>query len=159
MAIQTLLAGNNKRYVERKELALGVSGRFGERALVFTIRNMSQTGFLAACNSDLVNGQPVNVDLPHVGPTAARVVWSGDGIYGFNFDAPITRSAVSAALLQGDPRDAGFTATTFDPTDTMWDTSAEAQDYEKLPLHTRAWLVIGLATLPWVAIALAFLAF
>lgn len=155
MNAQKLIAGENKRYVERKDLSLGVSGRLGGSDLAFTIRNLSHTGFLAACSTDLSSGDTVEVTLPHVGTQQANVVWIGNDVYGFNFVEPITRAAVSAALLQGDPTHVVRPRIVDVANDRIWDMSDEVAESERLPLRSRMWLLIGMATLPWIAMALA----
>lgn len=81
--------------------AVGVTGE-GDSARVL-VHNISASGLLLESAVPLVPGERIDVELPHVGPTAARIVWASGGFFGCQFDAPISTAALSAAQLRSDP--------------------------------------------------------
>ena len=64
------------------------------------IRNLSESGLLLETKARLSQGETVAVDLPEAGVTIAEVIWSDGGFYGCEFIRPVTKAAVSAALLR-----------------------------------------------------------
>lgn len=44
-----------------------------------------------------------DVELPHVGRTRATVVWNDERLRGCKFERPISKAALSAALLRSEP--------------------------------------------------------
>jgi hypothetical protein len=90
----------DERSADRHELELKAHASIGGRAVPFRIGNISHTGFLAQSAVALSAGDSVTVELPELGPQEARVVWAGEGVAGFNFASPLSRSALSIALLR-----------------------------------------------------------
>ena len=73
-----------------------------------TIHDISNTGLLLETKVHLTEGQRLDVDLPEIGLTQAEVVWASERFFGCRFDTPVSKAAVSAALLRnpapsGDP--------------------------------------------------------
>lgn len=64
------------------------------------VHNASSTGLLLECDTPLEEGERITVDLPHAGPTAARIVWRSGRLHGCRFDEPISQAALSAAELR-----------------------------------------------------------
>lgn len=64
------------------------------------IHNLSETGLLLETATELQVGEALQVELPHAGPTTAVVVWVRGRYTGCEFAQPVSRAAVSAALLR-----------------------------------------------------------
>ncbi|MDJ0978697.1 MAG: PilZ domain-containing protein [Erythrobacter sp.] len=64
------------------------------------IHDLSETGLRLETTSALEQGETLIVELPFVGVTEASVVWSKDNSYGCEFLTPVSKAAVSAALLK-----------------------------------------------------------
>ena len=67
------------------------------------IHNLSQTGLLIQTEARLLVGERLEFDLPEAGPTPAEVVWTRGEFVGCEVAAPVSRGAVSAALLRAPP--------------------------------------------------------
>lgn len=63
------------------------------------IRNLSERGLLIETAADLAIGETLHVDLPEAGAVEARIVWRDGSFFGCEFLAPVSKAAVSAALL------------------------------------------------------------
>lgn len=99
----------DKRGASRRTLRLGVeiSPAVDVNALV---HNLSETGLLLGTSAELAVGDRLEVELPHAGATGATVMWSRGGFAGCEFDSPLSRAAVSAALLKARPAQPEFVA-------------------------------------------------
>lgn len=87
----------------RRTLLLAATGATSAGNAAVTIHNISVTGLLLQTEASLVQGESIDVELPHAGKTRARVVWSSGRFHGCAFVAPISHAALSAAQLQGAP--------------------------------------------------------
>lgn len=87
----------------RRTLRLAAEGvtATGAAASVL-VHNISASGLLLESEVPLAPGERIDVDLPHVGQTAARVVWASGTYFGCQFDGAITAAALSAAQLRSD---------------------------------------------------------
>jgi transcriptional regulator with XRE-family HTH domain len=81
----------------------------GEPAPVL-VHNISADGLLLECKVSLASGERIDIDLPHAGPTSARVIWASGSFFGCQFDAPISNAAMSATQLRSDAPDLVNTA-------------------------------------------------
>lgn len=72
----------------------------GETASV-SIHDISTTGLLLESKVPLTAGEKIEIELPHAGSTAAKIVWSSGQLFGCQFDSPITTAALAAAQLRG----------------------------------------------------------
>jgi transcriptional regulator with XRE-family HTH domain len=89
----------------RRELTLRARGAPGTgNATDVLIRNLSTTGMLLEAAIALVVGQKLVIDLPQIGPAAAKIVWADDNLFGCSFPRPLSAAAVSAAQLRSDPK-------------------------------------------------------
>ncbi|HSG35022.1 MAG TPA: helix-turn-helix domain-containing protein [Sphingomonadaceae bacterium] len=94
-------APNGKRRDARRKLALDAEGTPPSgKATAVLIHNLSETGLLLECETSLEEGETIAVDLPHAGPTEARVVWNSGRLHGCQFAEPIGKAALSAAELR-----------------------------------------------------------
>lgn len=64
------------------------------------IRDLSPHGFRIEASAALKVGDPLQIDLPEAGLVEARIVWNKGRSFGCAFVAPVSKAAVSAALLR-----------------------------------------------------------
>ena len=96
---------SDQRGAARRSLRLDVESAAGDRQSRAIVRNLSETGLLL-----------------EAGAVPARVVWARRPFFGCEFVRPVSRAAVSAALLKS-PLDELAVALT-SPIDTTWVLSA-----------------------------------
>jgi hypothetical protein len=90
--------GRSRRAASRLKLSLGtVLPSTGEEVV---IHDLSATGILIQTNAALKAADKLEVELPEVGATVAQVVWNSGDYFGCQFDTPIAKAALSAALLR-----------------------------------------------------------
>jgi len=87
----------------RRALRLEAGAARGGEAVNAVVLNLSDSGLLLETEAELTPGETLDVVLPEAGTRAARVVWAGHGLAGCKFDAPLERSALSAAALRSAP--------------------------------------------------------
>ena len=104
---------DEQRRAARRTLRLEVAG-----GGVATIRNLSHQGLLIETPSDLKVGDRVSLELPLAGLAEARVIWARAPFYGCEFARPISRAAISAALLSAPIEEPAVTL--LGPVDTTW---------------------------------------
>lgn len=63
------------------------------------INNLSETGMSFETSLGLALGDTLELGLPQAGAVEARVVWTDGDAFGCQFVQPISKAAVSAALL------------------------------------------------------------
>lgn len=90
---------DRRRYL-RRGLMLG-AGTGGEPVAV---HDLSLTGALLETSVPMLVGAIFEIELPHAGGVEATVIWNSGEFYGCQFELPISPAALSAALLQSDPR-------------------------------------------------------
>lgn len=90
---------DRRRYL-RRGLLLG-AGTGGEPV---TVHDLSLTGALLETSVPMLVGAIFEIELPHAGGVEATVIWNSGEFYGCQFELPISPAALSAALLQSDPR-------------------------------------------------------
>jgi len=66
-----------------------------------SIHDLSESGLKIETAARLAVEEVIVVDLPIIGTVEARVVWKRGSAFGCEFLSPISKAAVSAALLQG----------------------------------------------------------
>lgn len=99
--LQSTVPGAGKRRTERRKLQLEVQGAHASDAsIVVKIHNISLTGMLIECDAQLAVDDQIDVDLPHVGSVATRLIWASEKLFGCQFEAPISPAVLSAAQLQ-----------------------------------------------------------
>jgi transcriptional regulator with XRE-family HTH domain len=64
------------------------------------LHNVSATGLLLESAVLLAIGEMLEIDLPQVGATSAKVIWASGALYGCQFEAPVSIAALSAAQLR-----------------------------------------------------------
>jgi transcriptional regulator with XRE-family HTH domain len=85
----------------RHKLRLEAQGALasGDAARVL-VHNISATGLLLECPLPLAIDERIAVELPHAGPTWARVVWTSGSLFGCQFKTPISAATLSASQLR-----------------------------------------------------------
>jgi transcriptional regulator with XRE-family HTH domain len=92
-------AGNGR--ASRRQLRLPLHGSKAAGAEIEAlVHNISATGMLVESKVPLEIGEIVEVNLPHSGKTATRVIWTSGGIAGCQFEMPISPATLSAAQLR-----------------------------------------------------------
>jgi hypothetical protein len=89
----------DNRGAARRSLRLEVRASSPKDASSALIRNLSERGLLIETATDLAIGETIHVDLPEAGASEARVIWREGSFFGCEFLTPVSRAAVSAALL------------------------------------------------------------
>lgn len=97
-----LPADSRQARAPRRLLRMEATGMLptGERAEVL-VHNVSATGLLLECGTDLEVGETIEVELPQAGPVAAEIVWTSAALFGCRFDEPLSDAILSAAQLRG----------------------------------------------------------
>lgn len=89
----------------RRKLHFEARGALGSgNSTNVLVHNLSPTGLLLESQVELSVGEKIGIDLPHVGDTAAKVIWASGKLFGCQFDSPISSAALSAAQLRGGAR-------------------------------------------------------
>lgn len=121
------------------------------------IHNLSTTGLLIETSASLSIGEVLAVEIPHTGATLAVVMWNSGDLFGCEFVAPVPNAAISASLLQNPiERPSTVPAAETEPhqdsdhADVLADDAAVAST--RLPLRTRALIIVGSSLLAWTLI-------
>ena len=148
-------AGNAARAEARRSIKLRARSRASTPdELVVFIHNISSGGFLLEAAADaLAVGDSFSIDLPEGGSAESKVVWNSDRFFGCAFRHPVSKAALSGALLRSEPKfDPGL------PTRTMAGAgaaslhidgpavfTAESNFAAALALALGLWLLIGVS--------------
>ena len=90
-----------KGRASRRQLRLPLHGSKATGAEIEAlVHNISATGMLVESEAALDVGEEIEVNLPHSGKTAARVIWTSARLAGCQFDMPISPATLSAAQLR-----------------------------------------------------------
>lgn len=65
-----------------------------------TLHDLSQSGLLFEAEPGIADDAEIMLDIPGVGPVAARTVWTNGSFYGARFARPISPDRLKAALAQ-----------------------------------------------------------
>jgi len=135
-------AGRDRRSARRRILNLQVPGAsdHGSGTMV-VIHDLSSTGLLLEATTPLRVGSALAVELPRAGTCPARVVWKSGSLFGCQFDSPISKAAVSAALLRSPGVGEQHPSLRQDQSPI----ASHNEVLDKLPLRTRMWIHVGLA--------------
>lgn len=87
------------RRTRRKRLRLELPSSPELLGAIVLIHDLSETGIMIQTSAKLAVGDRFEVELPRAGSTTAQVIWTRETTYGCEFIAPISKAAVSAALL------------------------------------------------------------
>jgi hypothetical protein len=117
---EELETNGDRRRSPRRALRLGTGA--GDETV--TIHDLSLTGALLETSVPMLVGAMFELEVPHAGKIEGEVVWNSGEFYGCQFDLPISPTALSAALLQSQPRD---TTAIQDPLAELRDLNAEVE--------------------------------
>lgn len=141
----------SQRGSSRLKLGLGVNlAGSGEEVVV---HDLSATGILIETGAKLRRSARIEVELPEVGATVARVVWRSGDFFGCEFARPIPKAVLSAALLRN-PFDAPAVA---QPSEISFDENEDAGEFidDRAPFAVRLRVILGSAILLWALILCA----
>ena len=137
--------GASRRGSSRLKLSLDASlAGSGEEVV---IHDLSPGGILVETGASLRKGARLEVELPEVGATQAKVVWSSGDYYGCQFDKPIPRAVLSAALLRNP-----FEPLVAAPGEEISDQEAAEFVDDRAPFAVRMRVILGSAVLLWALI-------
>lgn len=92
--------GASRRAAPRRKLHLVAEGLVASGLSNVLILDISTTGVLLRANGDLKEGETIELDIPEAIGTRAVVKWSDGQVFGCKFQEPISKAAISAALLR-----------------------------------------------------------
>ena len=143
----------SRRTSPRRKLCLGSSLAAGGQDVM--IHDLSATGVLLQTTAKLETFDDLEVDLPEVGPTHAFVVWNSGEYFGCEFARPISRAAISAALLRNP---AAHTPPREIKDDGVLELEEEVPS-SGISFSTKMRVIVGVSIALWAAILWAFGAF
>ena len=86
----------------RRQLRLPLQGsKAGGGEVEALVHNISATGMLIESHAPLEIGEVIEVNLPHSGKTAAKLIWVSGRLAGCEFAMPVSSATLSAAQLRG----------------------------------------------------------
>ena len=149
--LETSRSEIDRRISDRRVLKLRVPGSTTSGSGVgVLIHDISVSGLLIQTEAGIDVGTMLDIQLPEVGPQSATVVWNRDQFFGCEFQSPLSKAGLSAALLKSYVGQEGRTgAEAFEgayPTET-----------DKLPRNSRLAIIIALAIASWAAVVAAYL--
>jgi hypothetical protein len=137
--------GTSRRGSARLKLSLDSSlAGSGEQVV---IHDLSSDGILVETSARLRKGAKLQLDLPQVGATLAKVVWNSGDYYGCQFDKPIPKAALSAALLRNP-----FEPSVAPPVEQISDREAAEFVDDRAPFSVRMRVILGSSVLLWALI-------
>ena len=141
----------DRRISGRRMLNLRVPGSTTSGSGVpVLIHDMSVSGLLIQTEASMDVGTMLDIQLPEVGPQSATVVWNRDQFFGCEFQSPLSKAGLSAALLKSYAgQEARTGAETFE--------GGYPAETEKLPRNWRLTIIITLALASWAAVMAAYL--
>lgn len=108
MALVGLLSAEPQAPADRRErrheLQLHVQATAANRSASAVVHNLSSSGLLIEAAGSLAMGDVIDVIIPEAGHAQAEVVWHSGNFYGCEFVAPLSKAALSAAVLVAPPR-------------------------------------------------------
>jgi hypothetical protein len=161
MAINARLEQNrgiDRRTSPRRKISLDMTLESGRP---LTIHDLSSTGMLVETSAQLPLFEPVQIDLPQAGSKHAIVVWTSGRYYGCEFQEPLSKAAISAALLRSQPQRAekvpGRASSDVPRPDRssaspLEHHEASEPEEEKAPLGVRLRVILGSALILWALI-------
>jgi hypothetical protein len=137
--------GTSRRGSARLKLSLDTSLTGSGEQVV--IHDLSSDGILVETSAKLRKGAKLEFDLPQVGATLAKVVWNSGDYYGCQFDKPIPKAALSAALLRNP-----FEPSIAPLVEQISDREATEFVDDRAPFAVRMRVILGSSVLLWALI-------
>ena len=144
---------DGERQDVRHQLRLPIEGSIGNRAIM---RDLSRTGLMLETSDALAVGETLEIDF-HGTSAYAHVVWREGTMVGCQFRQPISRSAISAALLQSPIVSKGSQTSEEGTVGALAGNGAGKDDSSRPAPGTRLVVLVTLAVAAWAIVALAFL--
>jgi hypothetical protein len=136
----------DRRTSDRRVLKLRVPGSTASGSGVpVLIHDMSVSGLLIQTEAGIDVGTMLDIQLPEVGRQSATVVWNRDQFFGCEFQSPLSKAGLSAALLKSHAQEDHTGAEAFE--------GAYRGETDKLPRNLRLTIIIALAIASWAAVA------
>jgi hypothetical protein len=143
------------RDASRHRLFLDARASTGSQAAEILIHNLSSTGMLLETSIDLAANNGFDVDIPEVGTVHAGIIWNSETFYGCQFEQPLSRAAVSAALLRS-PSDWAASAPLRLPpvatTESHTSKTRHRRESGEISLRAKFFIITGLAIVSWAAV-------
>jgi hypothetical protein len=140
--------GRGRRASSRLTLSLGAV--LPATGVEVVIHDLSSTGILIQTNAELGASRRLEIELPELGATVARIVWSSGDYFGCQFEKPIPKAALSAAVLRNPFEPAAAPV----PAEAIYDedeSAAEVED-DRAPFAMRMRVILGTSLLLWALI-------
>jgi len=121
-----------------------------------TIHDISNTGLLLETGASLAERQKFDVELPEIGVTQATVVWASARYFGCRFNAPVSRAAVSAALLRNPIvlADPASEERAWETLGAHFEELSRATDLGELSFARKMRVIVGISLVLWALILL-----
>lgn len=151
--MRDLLQGNldrcqDQRGADRHLLRLAAAIDVRPGSLV-SVHNLSRSGLLLASDAVLAKGAEIVVEFAGGARYDAEVVWADDGLFGCRFTQPLSRAALSAALLRAAPSDRPGLA---ERSEQGSGAAPELAD-DELTARAKARIILSAALACWVGLA------
>ena len=139
----------NRRGAVRRTLKLRVDSAGEGTGTKVLIHNISEGGMLIETAARLSVGETLDLDLPHAGPTEARIVRSDGRYFGCRFVSGISTGSVSAALLRSPAEQSSESRLRLDQPKIGSVSIAAVEEQLPAPISTveRIAILVGLALL------------
>ena len=138
--------GTSRRGSSRLKLSLDSS--LAGSGVDVVIHDLSADGMLVETSASLRRGARLEVELPEAGATVAKVVWNSGDYFGCQFDKPIPKAALSAALLRNPFEPAAAPLSVEQSAD---EATADFVD-DRAPFSVRMRVILGSAVVLWALI-------
>lgn len=143
------------RWAERHMVDLDATLRDSEHTpLDVAIEDLSHGGFRVVAGAALNVGDAIAIGIAGLGTRGAQVVWGTAGIYGCEFDTPLTDADLRAAVAGPVATPIAFPKTPLPspqpPQVEGW--SAPAGADAKFPVRTRLAIIVGSAVIAWMLV-------
>ena len=142
-------AGVERRSSARRLLNLEAPvGPIADGDTTVLVHNLSAQGLLIESAARLAIGTEFDVSLPEGAAAHAKVKWRNGRFFGCEFSHPISKAALSAALLKSPALESSAAN----------DRAHFHEEAGELPAGVRMWIILGLSIAAWMLIfALALL--
>ena len=155
MVLQARLSASqasNRRASPRRTLRLELT--LADEGEVVTIHDISNTGLLLETRASMAEGQKFDVDLPEIGVTQSTVVWARARYFGCRFNTPVSKAAVSAALLRNPIAigDSAIEERAWEALGAQMEEPNRAADPGELSFAVKVRAILGAALVLWALI-------
>jgi PilZ domain len=140
--LEEMEPGVERRSAARRLLNLETPvGPVSDGDTTVLVHNLSAEGLLIESGAGFAVGTEFDVRLPETA-ARARVKWRDGRFFGCEFSDPISKAALSAALLKSPALASGPT--------TNW--ARIEEEASNLPRGARMWIILGLSIAAWMLI-------